>query len=82
MTNIEMRQERAALVREMVTLSNSSDASSQNRWRQLDPKKVCASRLNNPSARVLLTRKWIRSATLNARPWRQRARSSTHPHPC
>jgi HK97 family phage major capsid protein len=32
----EMRQERAALVREMVTLSQANDAASQGRWRELD----------------------------------------------
>jgi HK97 family phage major capsid protein len=36
MNNLEKRQDRAAIVREMVTLSNSNDAASQNRWRELD----------------------------------------------
>lgn len=36
MHSLELRQERAALVREMVTLSQANDAASQNRWRELD----------------------------------------------
>ena len=39
MNALEMRQERAALVREMVTLSQSNDASSVARWKQLDAKQ-------------------------------------------
>jgi HK97 family phage major capsid protein len=36
MNNLEKRQERAALVREMVELSQANDAASQSRWRELD----------------------------------------------
>ena len=36
MHNIEMRQDRAKIVREMVELSQANDATSQNRWRELD----------------------------------------------
>jgi HK97 family phage major capsid protein len=39
MNALEMRQERAALVREMVTLSQSNDANSVARWKQLDAKQ-------------------------------------------
>ncbi len=39
MNNLEMRRERAALVREMVTLSQSNEPNANSRWRELDEKQ-------------------------------------------